>query len=178
MLAGHKLVWPRVTTQQPLLLAWHHRLRPVTAKCWWDCWVRDRTGKRSTQKQRKSERDKGKVRRLREGSLICFLGRMTKLCGMQWRGERELIASPRTKRGENIVDRLVERGRADQAKMPGPSIDSLPLPHPINILSIPSSTIQLLAKRLLVLSVLKIIPIHWHKTLVHTEVGNNVYTTQ
>lgn len=44
-------------------------------------------------KQRKS------VEADRQSSLIRFLGRMTKLCGMQRRGEREVIKSSATKRG-------------------------------------------------------------------------------
>lgn len=46
----------------------------------------------------------------RQSSLIRFLGRMTKLCGMQRRGEREVIKSSATKRGGKRDDRRVEQG--------------------------------------------------------------------
>lgn len=55
-------------------------------------------------KQRKS------VEADRQSSLIRFLGRMTKLCGMQQRGEREVIKSSATKRGGKTDDRREERG--------------------------------------------------------------------
>lgn len=58
-------------------------------------------------KQRKS------VEADRQSSLIRFLGRMTKLRGMQeWRGEREVIKSSATKRegGGKVDDRRGERG--------------------------------------------------------------------
>lgn len=42
-------------------------------------------------KKRKSQQRSGRGKR--EGFLICFLGRMTKLRGMQQRGEREVIKS-------------------------------------------------------------------------------------
>lgn len=57
-------------------------------------------GRRPRQRQRRKKKGKKEKknqqsvgREKREGFLICFLGRMTKLRGMQQRGEREVIKS-------------------------------------------------------------------------------------
>lgn len=64
----------------------------------------------------------------RQSSLIRFLGRMTKLCGMQRRGEREVIKSSATKRGGKIDDRRGERG---WLKSPGrPRLPFIHFPSP------------------------------------------------
>lgn len=72
-------------------------------------------------KQRKS------VEAERQSLLIRFLGRMTKLCGMQRRGEREVIKSSATKRGGK--NRWQTRGTrlAEEPRTAEPSIYSFPL---------------------------------------------------
>lgn len=84
-------------------------------------------------------RDKGKVWRLRESSLIRFLGRMTKLCGMQLRREREVIKSSRTRRGGgNRRQTRRERGLLNKPGWQGLPLIHFPFPSPFSFsLSLP-----------------------------------------
>lgn len=132
MLTGHELIWPWVTSQPPLLPLWHHGLRGgvwVKVKCAGTAgcrpnheWTEAGNGR---VRQRKS------VEAEREGFLIRFLGRMTKLCGMQWRGEREVIKSSRTKRGRKIVYRRRERGLLNKPGWQGHPLIHFPFPIPL-----------------------------------------------
>lgn len=54
---------------------------------------------RQKKKRKKKKGMEAEREREREGFLICFLGTMTKLRGMQQRGEREVIKSSGTRRG-------------------------------------------------------------------------------
>lgn len=127
-LVGHKLIRPQVTSQQPLLLPYD-----IIGRGRAEDYRTHQT--MSGQRQRKAEWDKGKVWRLREGSLIRFLGRMTKLCGMQWRGEREVIKSSTTKRGGKIDDRQGERSWLNKPGLQGLSLIHFPS-HNIQWLSL------------------------------------------
>lgn len=54
-------------------------------------WTEAETKEEKGRKKEKNKQSGGRGKR--EGFLICFLGRMTKLRGMQQRGEREVIKS-------------------------------------------------------------------------------------
>lgn len=132
-----QLIWPQVTSQQPSLLTYDIMGQEGR---WWG-WA---GGCRPNHEWTKAEKGRMKQRKSvqadRRSSLIRFLGRMTKLCGMQRRGEREVIKSSAMRRGGKIDDRRGEQGWLKNPGRPSLHLFLSPLHKPFLKFSCYSTT--------------------------------------